>query len=197
LDVIQVAVEIDAECVRQMKISDVKLQPFGLSFFNYPPTDVFRSIAHEHMAAAALRFVNIMLMARMIWNQHAYEQAGILLNNLKTTEDKATREAWIDFQRTTSRTVRTIANSILSSVEFYVNPNDHESPLSITSVGPLVWPLSAFENYHLITPLQRARAREALYQIGTRAKLPNPMNMVKRFKNDQCIFYEMHMLFLA
>jgi hypothetical protein len=181
-DLIDFAVEIDSQALRQMKDSNKLLAPLGLHF-EKPPAERFRNIALQRSSIFAARFFHTILLMRLSWLQTTYQTAGKLLH----TKGQAEKEVWTDFHQTTESTMISVVNRILALVHVYIYPDltDSEGPLTSESVQPLIYPLQTFAGYSWMTAKQRECAKEALLQIGTRAKLPIATKIADAFHTSE------------
>jgi hypothetical protein len=167
-DIIEYIVQVDKQCLRQMKATNRLLAPFGLQF-DRAPDEIFGDIAHELSTIATCRMVNTIRLVRAQYCAIAIGYLDRVLDSLQG--NRAGRDAWIDLRKAFETAIKFEGNLILATVPFYVTPGD--APLSPNGVYPLVWPLALFGVVQQVTPAQKAYAKEALIQIGTRADAPS------------------------
>jgi Fungal specific transcription factor domain len=198
MDTLQLAVEQDAEQLRLMELKTKPLMaPYGLSFYE-KPSDTFSDIAQKPRIVALIRIVNTLHQLRLV-RCELMSRLTISIQNSQLDDFTNTTEAWANFQKSLVKIARASADAILMMLPFYLNPNpkDPEAALKVTSVSSLVFPLSAFAKCRLITSEQLDCAREAVQQIGRRAKMPVAVTIGNNFKPNSFSYEQLHLLLLA
>jgi hypothetical protein len=189
---IELIMEIDAESLQVRKETNDRLTPFGLDF-DRPATKTFHKFAQQHDGISHCRIINTVHMMRMFWCNIAMGYLGILLHCPDTKKDLASESAWLELQQALQDTIRSEADLILSTLPYCIPHGT--SPLTQISTCPLIWPLVTFGAYQETTELQKSRAKEALFQIGTRAKIRVATKMAEEhFVLDAKLSDEAHML---
>jgi hypothetical protein len=193
MDIILVAVDHDAHHAFLMKDTSEVLALFGLSF-DYPPCASFKKIAQKTMSINIIRLLNTIHQLRMLRCELIYWLISFLLNSVKDMSETAT-EAWLDFQKKLKDIVQVSVEGILGTLPFYLCPDSKNpnGPLKLASVSSLVWPLSTFAFCQLVPPEQRECARDAIRQIGERAKLSIALDIAKDFRKEATWYQMMHM----
>jgi hypothetical protein len=189
------AMELESESALQMKESHRHLAPFGFDFEHHP-TESFREIAHDHSTIFICRFFNFVNLVRLFWLNAAYRHADILIQASVT---EVSRNSWTEFQEATQKRVTVAADNILAMLPFYIYPDpaNPQSPLVTMSVSPLLWALLSFSGYRSIAKRQQDSAKEALLQIGKRAKLPIATKIAMLFEPGVKIFDAGYIFHLA
>jgi hypothetical protein len=172
-DIIEYVVELDKQAFRSRAEVNDLLAPIGLHF-DRPPSKLFEETAHERSGVAACRIVNTNRLVRIMYCTVANRHIRSLLDprTADMPENQAATTALRDLLDVFERAIRSEADLILASIPFYLDPTAAGEGLSLTSVFPLVWPLSMLGTVPAVTPAQQAIAKEALFQIGVRAKAP-------------------------
>jgi hypothetical protein len=178
MQIIDFVVEIDKLACRLREIcNEDRMILYGLHF-DHPPAESFREIAHHSSSITLCRILNSGHVVRIMWCSIASKHIGMILEKTafekrQTTDvvdDELSRDAWIKLRKTLIEVARTETDLILDSVSVYMSPE--LDSLSTASVRPLIWPLMAIGRSPYTTMVQRARMKEALIQIGEKAKIP-------------------------
>jgi Fungal specific transcription factor domain len=200
MEIIQFGVKQDAQHTRVVEKTERLMRRYGLSFHRLP-TDSFKEIAHERSTIAVVRLLNTAHLMRIIRCERMGQMVDFIRNS-QSDRTKTAREAWDNFHDTLQKVVRASADGILGNIPQYIYP-DASHPggvLRTTSVSPLLWPLSAFARCRLITSKQRESAKNALKEIGQRAKLPIATKIADNFqlfKVESLQYDRLHLLLLA
>jgi hypothetical protein len=159
-----------------------------------------QEILQEREGLIAARFNGFLHLARLIVNFAVHRYAGIVLQKALSQEDFDTAETWFDCRKSREAIIHEVVDHILDVTTMCIYPHTKaiDCPLNATYVGHLVWPISLLAEYpSILLPEQRVRARRALYEIGTRAKLPAAVKIAKQFDYDSSLSSQSHILHLS
>jgi Fungal specific transcription factor domain len=194
-EIIQLAVDQDSKHVQLMELTSKLIAVYGLSFYE-PPTETFRKIAQEQPTVNIVRFLYTIHQLRLLRCELIYWLVGVVLGSQTNADNSnAAIEAWNDFQDAVAKVARDSAEGILTILPFYLTPDPEkpDGPLRLASVSSLVWPLTSLARSRSIEPEQRERAREALSQIGIRAKLAIATIIANEFHENAAWCKMMHL----
>jgi hypothetical protein len=194
-DFIDFILEIDKQVLLVRQDCNKLWSPLGVSF-DHPPAQSFRKIASQFSSILVIRILNTIHMQRIHLHDMAASHVKLILESPEVKESRTLTEKWVDFQRNIVEIVRSEAELLLSALPFYIPPGD--TPLSLTGVFPLIWPLSAIAASPHVAPSQLSSAKEALFQIGLRAMIPIAAKLANaRFRSYEEVSEEAHILHLA
>jgi Fungal specific transcription factor domain len=173
------------------------MESYGLSFYD-PPADSFRKIAYDKTGITIIRFFLTVYQLRLMRCEIMYRLVDEIR---KSPSDKSidTTEAWIDLQNSIVKIARKCGDGILMTLPFYLcpDPKNPDGPLRTASVSSLLWPLSAFARCKIVTSEQKDRAKDAVTQIGQRAKIPIATVMANQFEAVAPWYERLYMLLFA
>jgi hypothetical protein len=169
LDILDLFMEVDKQHIHQRAKCSNDFEPFGLSL-ERPPDLAFKEIAHQGSSINKVRIKNTLHMMRLFYHDMAQKHVDIILEHPDVKPSRIARNGWVQLRKTWIDIARSEAALILSTLPFYISSDD--APITPATVFPLLWPLCTVMVSPQVTPEQHTRAREALLQIGSRAKVP-------------------------
>jgi Fungal specific transcription factor domain len=193
VDAINYAMQQETLQLELMEKTQPVIASYGLSF-HHAPDQSFRHVAHD--VVRTVRFMMTVHVMRLVRSEIVFHQASVLRQAPSTISNPVLKKWCTDRQREAERNARASADGMLVFLPFYLYPDSTNptGPLDTIKVSQLVWPLSCFEKMTLITPMQRERARDALSQIGQRAKLPIATAIANSFNTTSLPTEQVHMI---
>jgi Fungal specific transcription factor domain len=165
---VEYIVELDTQSSKLLRYYDKIFAATGLGM-TAPPKESFRKVANTRIGCDLFRFTATMRMMRIYWCNIAHKNLEIIIGNHDASFTNTMRNAWINLQQAFVHTARAEADLLLAGLPFYLPPG--QSPISPSSVGCLIWPLSTFGASQQLTAAQKTAAKAALLQIGERANI--------------------------